>query len=248
MVCVNRYPEDDYREHEPPYKRPREAERHDFRPPLKSTSQKDDHLERPYYAKDWSKDRDPTPFVHENRSGSLTKIVNEYSHRSPAYIYSEPLLDNEHGERHTHVERHNRYEERQTESTKTYAYHKTTDNSSREKRRYDNRSLEPLHKYSSKKHNDNPISKSDDDVTLLSHTHKEKIRKGDDYQRRKEEEYQTDPVSSPHLRSQSPQNPDPKSVLKTTSEKESIVNLALKNPSDKYRYCFCLIPFLMSFS
>ncbi|KAM5182345.1 BCLAF1 and THRAP3 family member 3 isoform 2-T2 [Mantella aurantiaca] len=234
-----RYPEDDYREHEPSHKRTREAERHDFRPPLKSSHWKDDHPERPYYAKDWSKDvgyKDPSPFVHEKHSGALTKIEHDYSHGSPTYAYTEPILEDEYTKRHNHADRHNRHEERKTESTKTSQYHKTPDGNSRERRRYDDRSLEPLHQYSSKKHDDNTISKNDIDMKHASHKHKEKTRKEGDYQRRKEDEYQKNPISPLHLRSQSPQTADPKDVLMVTSEKESIVvNLALKKSSDKYR-------------
>lgn len=232
-----RYPEDDYREHEPHHKRAREAERHDFRPPLKSSHWKDGHLERTYYTKEWSKDmehRDPTPFVHEKHSGALIKIEYDYGHQSPTHVYTEPMLQDGHAERHSHVERHNRHEERKNESTKTSQYHKTSD-SSRERRRYDDRSLEPLSKYSSKKHDNNIVSKNGIDVKQASPKHKEKIKEGD-YHGRKEDEYQKDPISPLHLRSQSPQTPDPKGVLKITSEKESIVvNLDLKKSSDKYR-------------
>lgn len=234
-----RYPEDDYREHEPPHKRAREVARHDFRPPLKSSHWKDDHPERPHYAKDWSKDddyKDPTPFVHEKHSGALTKIEYDYSHRSPTYVYTKLILEDEYVERHNHSERQSRYEERKNESSRNFQYRRTSDSGSRERRRCDDRSLEPLPKYSSKKHDENTVSKNDVDMKYATHKHKEKTRKADDYQRAKEDEYQKNPPSPLHLGSQSPQTPDPKGVLKITSEKESIVvNLALKKPSDKYR-------------
>ncbi|CAI9568857.1 unnamed protein product, partial [Staurois parvus] len=232
-----RYPEDDYREHEPLHKRAREAERHDFRPPQKSSYWKDDHPEKSYYSKEWSKDmdyRDPTSIAQEKHSGALTKIEYDYGHRSPSYVYTEQTSEDGHVERHSHVERHNRHEERKNESTKTSQYYKTSDSSSRERRRHDDRSLETVSKYSSKKHDNNTVSKNDIDVKHTSHKHKEKMRKEGDYQGRKE--YQKDPISLLHLRSQSPQTPDPKGVLKITSEKESIVvNLDLKKSSDKYR-------------
>ncbi|XP_018410356.1 PREDICTED: uncharacterized protein CXorf23 homolog [Nanorana parkeri] len=232
-----RYPEDDYREHEPLHKRAREVEQQDFRSPLKSSHWKGDHPERPYNAKDWSKDADykgPTPFVHEKHSGALTKIEYDSSHRSPTYVYTKLILEDEYVERHNHSERQSRHEERKNESTRSSQYHRTSDSDIGERRRYDNRSLEPLSRYSSKNHDDNTVSKNSIDMKYATHKHKEKTRKEGDYQRTKEDEYQKNPPSPLHL--ESSQTPDPKGVLKITSEKESIVvNLALKKSSDKYR-------------
>ncbi|XP_068126098.1 BCLAF1 and THRAP3 family member 3 [Hyperolius riggenbachi] len=227
-----RFPEDDYREPEQPFKRYREAERHDFRPQPRSSQWKDGHPERPYYADEWSKDRDqraPNPVVHKKHSGEFTKLEYDYSHKSSVYVHTKPISSYE------HAERHNRNDEKKTAPKRTSQHHKSSDRGSQE-RRYDDRSSGSFSKYSSRKDGDNDYFKNNIDMKYPNHKHNDKERKEDHYWRRREDEKPKDLKSPRHLSSQNPQSQDSKAVLKITPEKEiSPVNLALKKSTDKYR-------------
>ncbi|XP_075710146.1 BCLAF1 and THRAP3 family member 3 [Rhinoderma darwinii] len=211
----------DYREHELLPKKTRELDRHDYRPPPRHSHWNDDHTLRPYHDKDWSKDtdlRDPKPVVYQTRSGELTKIQYDYSHRSPSYVHAEPnvIIDR--------AERPNRYEERKNFPTRTSQHHRSN-LSNQERGKLSERPPEPSTKYSEKKGPDRDMFKTENKHP--DHKHKESGRKA---------EYRREPSSKHHLDNHNAKSSDPTIIQKIHSEKESVmVNLDMKKTTDKYR-------------
>ncbi|KAM9320276.1 BCLAF1 and THRAP3 family member 3 [Gastrophryne carolinensis] len=153
-----RYPEDDYREYDQPYKRLREADRHNLQP-HRSPYWKDDHPDEPY-GKGWTKEfdhRHSNFILHERQSEHVAKIESDYRHRSPRYIRAEPVFSDD------HVSRSKLHEEQKLSHARTSQSHKT-DRDDHERRRYNERSSQPLSKCSSRKDNGGNGVKSDTDI------------------------------------------------------------------------------------
>ncbi|KAG9485703.1 hypothetical protein GDO78_008669 [Eleutherodactylus coqui] len=206
----------DYREHEPPPKRARVPDRHDYRPPARHSQWNDDRSSRPYHEKDWPKDmdlRDPTPGVYQTHSGKHNKIQYEYNHRSPSYVHAESEFSND------------RYEDKKNFTTKTFQHNRSNISNRERGQCSEKRSPEPSTKCNERKAPNRDVIKLDNKHP--NHKHKESGTKA---------EYRREPTSKGHLDNHTPKSPDPTIIPKISSEKESIMaNLDVKKSVDKYR-------------
>ncbi|KAE8622509.1 hypothetical protein XENTR_v10005266 [Xenopus tropicalis] len=221
-----RFPEDhDFREPAPPFKRLRENERSDFREPHRNSNWKADHTFHPYHDKDWPKDMDlgePRPFVHRTNTGEFKKIEYDYSHRSPNYAGKEL---NSHDDRDHKFSRH---EERSQNRNRNSHHGKPLDSHFKDGgSKITERFPESSSKYNSKSsQNFNHDSYKNG---IKGRPSSPRINDG------KEDDLRKDPPSH-NWKDKTSTTSDPKAPPKTIPAAETImVNLALKNPGDKYR-------------
>ncbi|XP_053313279.1 BCLAF1 and THRAP3 family member 3 [Spea bombifrons] len=219
-----RYPEDrNFREHgQPLSKRPREAERLEFRPPPRNSQWKSEHTYRTYHGNDWPKDADvrkPSPILHRANSGEFTKLKYDYSHKSPPYAGVELLSDV------NCIDTYNRQEERKPVHGKSSYHHRKTENV-RKKGNYNE---------SSPKHSLKKCHSADRDSfknnTTKAHNHKYKEME------RNERDSRKGPTPHKEQKGHSPKSSVSNTASKSIPSTETItVNLDLTKPTDKYRH------------